>query len=172
MLMRARTSLFQRTLGGFLGSVLVVFLAIAGWTLIASPGDAAVDAAVVAACTLLGLAWVVLGWLFVPSVETYVGPGASRGIPIFWPSSAIPERNAPVLEDLKGKLSGQTDMGIAFAVLGFLLIAVGLVFYAAPPVGALLLLGFVVCTLGVFAYTFVPRVPETSTGPAKSPPNP
>jgi len=148
-------------------ALLILFVGL----LLTQASAAAVDAAVAGACILLGLAWIVLGWVFVPSVETYLGPGASRGIPILWPSDAIPERNAAVLRDLKGKLSWQTDMGVTLALLGILLMAVGFIFYAAAPVGLILLIGFLVCLAALFAYTFLPSPAEPAADRARVPPN-
>ena len=172
MSMRARMSLFQKTLGWFLGSVLAFFSALLVGAFLVQASDAALGAAVLAATTVLGLAWLILGWAFVPSVETYLGPGASRGIPILSPSLAIPERNSPVLKDLKSKLSGQTDMGIAFALLGFLLMVVGFLFYAAPTLGLILLLAFLACLVSVLGYTLLPRPAASRAEQAKPPANP
>lgn len=137
--MSTRASRLTELLAAFLGCVVfVLVLALVVPVLLpAAPGAFAIGA-----CILLGLAWMIVGWLFVPSVETYIGQGAMRGVPIIGPSFANPERSAPVMEDLAWKLSSQTDVGIVLAVLGFLLMSVGFVFSLDPAAGLALLVVF------------------------------
>ncbi len=147
---------FQKMLAWFLVSVVAVLLIIVGVDLLTQRGNAAVAQSVVTGFVFLGLAWVVLGWMFTASVETYAGPGAMEGIPIIWPTSAIPERNRPMLEDLASKLGGQSDMGSSFAVFGFLLMAVGIVFYAAPWAGVVVIVAFLSAVTALLLYTLRP----------------
>ncbi|HYM39915.1 MAG TPA: hypothetical protein VEY12_07205 [Thermoplasmata archaeon] len=125
--------------------------------------DAARTQALVASCILLGLAWSIGGWILAPSVETYLGQGALEGRPVIGPSFANPERNRPVLEDLGGKLAGSTDVGIAAAVLGFLLMFTGGLTYVLPWAGLVALGVLLASAAGLFVVTGLPRRPRAAT---------
>ena len=154
--MSSRWRPFQKMLAWFLVSVAAVLLIIFGTHLLTARSDSAVAQSVVTGFVFLGLVWVVLGWMFTASVETYAGPGAMEGIPIIWPKNAIPERNRPMLEDLGSKLGAQGDMGSSFAVLGFLLMTVGIVFYAAPWAGLVVIVVFLSAVTVLLVYTLRP----------------
>ncbi len=61
-----------------------------------------------------------------------------------------------MLEDLASKLGGQSDMGSSFAVFGFLLMAVGIVFYAAPWAGVVVIVAFLSAVTALLLYTLRP----------------
>ncbi len=126
-----------------------------------------------AGCIFLGLAWLVLGFLLAPSVETFMSPGTGgRAPPILWPGSARPEPNQEVIEDLGEKLSSGTDLGIATAALGAVLFLVGVIFYLAPVMGLVALV--IVCAGVVGMRTIPPHGRGSARTPSKDrvPPNP
>ncbi len=156
MLMSGRPTPPRRLLTWFSLSLALVMAVAVGLGLLEAGGAAAAAGVSGPACFFLGLVWVVLGWILSPSVETYVGPGAVRGIPIIWPSSAQPERNPPVLQDLARKLSSQTSLGIVSAALGFVLMLVGFTFYLSPLAGYVAGFAYLAAMAAVALYLFRP----------------
>ncbi len=157
MPMRARTTDFQRFLAAFLLTTLAavaVVLALSARTPLAATE---VPPSLAAACILVGLIWVLVGYVLTPTVETYLGQGAMKGVPIIGPSFANPQRSRPVLADLAWKLSVQTDAGILVAVLGFALMTAGFLFYLAPGVGLLILAALLVVVAAVLVLTWFGR---------------
>ncbi len=85
---------------------------------------------------VLGLIWIAVGFLFGSSVNAYVGPGSYvRAPPFVYPGSAIPERSPEVLKDLAGKLSDPQGLSVVFAILGVLILLLGIATYASPLLG-------------------------------------
>ncbi len=161
--MSARPTPPRRLLAWFSLSLAMLMAVAVGFGLLDAGGVAAAAGVSGPACVFLGLVWVVLGWILSPSVETYVGPGAVRGIPIIWPSSAQPERNQAVLQDLAWKLSSQTSLGIVSAVLGFILMLVGFAFYLSPLAGYAAGFAYLAAMAVVALYLFRPMgVPAPS----------
>jgi hypothetical protein len=144
----------------YLASVVVVLGAASLLAIFSSSSGSAVVEVLSAVCLLLGLAWIILGFLFAPSVGTFLAPGASWGIPIDWPRSAAPESNAPVLEDMRERLSRGTDLGIAMAALGFLLLATSIAFYLSALVGILAIVLLVGSVLALLVYSYLPPGPR------------
>lgn len=125
-------------LGVYLGT-LVLLLVIAG-TIAAATGFSLSTFGTVLrdGSILLGLFWIVVGFLLGSSVNAYVGPGGySRAPPMIWPASALPERSPNVLENLKVKLSDPQSLSIFFVILGIVGVLLGFVAYASAVFGVL-----------------------------------
>lgn len=146
MLMPTRFRFGAVLLGLFVLTILVVLLAAFIPPLLGIVTLGAVTLPFVETAVFLGLVWLVLGWMFTPSVETYLGQGRAQSVPIIGPSFANPERNPAVIQDLGRKLGPQTDVGVILAGFGLALMSIGFVAYVFPVVGlaALVLLCVVV----------------------------
>ncbi len=167
-----RLAPLQKILLGFLASVAVILLIALVPPILSLASPSSLSIPVAGACALLGIVWIIVGWLFAPSVEAYIGQGAVRGHPIIGPSFANPERSEPVMKDLAWRLSSQTDAGIVIAALGFVLLSMSVTYYADQFAG---LVGLLVCATAfavVLGLTFLPlRRGRTDRQPV-APPNP
>lgn len=156
MLVFRRLRSLQRVFKWFLASVVAAFAAMLVLAYLSGASDATTTQAAVGLCILLGLGWAIVGWLLAPSVETYLGQGALEGRPVIGARFANPERNRPVLADLAGKLSGETDSGIVLASLGFVLLIVGGLYYAMPPLGPMAVVAYLVGVFVLLLLAFLP----------------
>jgi hypothetical protein len=88
---------------------------------------------------LLGISWIVIGFLLGSSVNAYLGPGSfgRRAPPMIWPAGAIPQRSPEVLNDLRTKLSDPQGLSLLFVVLGILVLLVGVLAYLSLTAGLL-----------------------------------
>ncbi len=142
---RSAASLF----GLFLVSVMALWT-VSWFSAVLHPDQAGyLVGALVSGSIALGVLWIAVGWVFAPSVETYLGQGAFEGFPIIGPSWANPARTPPVMDDLARKLSRETDVGLGVAALGFVLMSLGFVTYLAPTVGVVAIAAFTVVLAGV-----------------------
>ncbi len=171
MPMRAHTTNFQRLLAGFLVTTLLALFLILALPALLPSALVSVSTFLTAACILLGLVWLLVGYAFTPTVETYLGQGAMEGVPIIGPLFANPERNPPVLTDLAWKLSAQTDAGIVLAALGFGLMTAGFAFYLAPAVGFVILAVLLLAVAVVLLLALFGR-PSAAGSSVRAPPNP
>lgn len=131
MLMSTRLRYAMVLLGPLVTAVLVLLVGFVP-PLLGQVPLGSVTPAFVAAAILLGLLWILVGWIFTPSVETYLGQGRSFSFPIIGPSFANPQRNPAVMEDLGRKLGADTDLGLLLAGLGFALMSIGFVAFFLP----------------------------------------
>lgn len=169
--MASETRSIRAVVAVYAGSLLTALaLAICGAFVTAS--GSVFDTLLAAGWILVGLGWVVVGYLLAPTVSTFLGPGASwvRGgaPPAVWPSSALPEANPQVVSDLAEKLSRGTDLGVLVAVLGIALFTAGVVAYVNSLIGAVAGMLILVAVAVLWRGGASPRSLRTR-GPARPP---
>ena len=122
---------------------LVSVLSIAG-TMAAAAGFSlsAFGAALRDGSILLGLFWIVVGFLLGSSVNAFLGPAPVIGSrrappPIVRPGTALPERSPEVIANLRDRLSDPQQLSLLFAILGILGVIQGFVAYTSAVFGLL-----------------------------------